>query len=486
MCGLKLIAIGRPGQETGKPIGEIIANKCNEFGTQPEYDDTARRTAVKYTVAMPTPQGTPKDQELVTNCRSCSNFVPGGVMMVASGWNAGYCRATGDLLLSDRLGDYASGCTYRSHTLNPLRDTDTRAASGLGLLFMPEYQDGFGKVNLVTLLKKNASDPQAYETDKPVGAKAAEAGVRAWRKIIDPEGYGPDLHLPIFDRGFFDPISASKVPMIGDDEHPEDYLDHGAFVYKVSALWTKLDETPAIWGPAGVGKTELFRHLGFLMGLPFERISITPSSEIDDLAGKPGYSPERGTFFTYGRVPRAWQRANVLCVDEPNSGPSDVWMFFRPLTDNSKQLVLDQNEGERISRHNYCFLGMAMNPAWDPRNTGVATLADADGRRLMHIFMDIPPADIERAILRKVLERDGWEDPAIRVTVDMVMSCAEDLRTLSNDGVIPVSWGLAHQIKVARAMRYFTPVQAYRIGVADSLEVTAQQSILDAVKSKVE
>jgi MoxR-like ATPase len=482
ICGKRLIAIGRPGQETAKPIGQITAAKCPEFGgSPPDYDkDSARSAPVLFKVAMPDPTGTPYQPEAVTNCRQCSNYVSGTSMAQASGWNAGYCRANGALLFEDRLSSYAKDCPTRSRTYSSNRITSSE------LLLFPEYQDGYGRRKTAELLINRSADPQKLETQAPVSAVEARHGVRAWRLISDPEGYGPDIKLPVFARDFFDANAQAKIPVIGDDERPEDYLDHGGYVYKVSALWMELDETPALWGPAGVGKTELFRHLAFLAGLPFERISITGSSEVDDIIGKPAYSPERGTFFTYGRLPRAWRCPCVICLDEPNAGPPDIWQAVRPLTDNSKQLVIDQNEGERIQRHPSCYLGMAMNPAWDARNSGVATLADADGSRLMHIYMDIPPAEIEVAIIRRVLERDGWENDRIKSTVSFVMKCAGDLRKLSADGTLPVSWGLRPQIQVARAMKFFSPLSAYRAGVADSLEPAAQQAILDIVKSNYE
>ncbi len=482
ICGRRLIAIGRPGQDTGKPIMEITASKCGEFGLPaPDYDATrARSVPVELPVAMPVQLGEPFMQDAVTNCRNCSHYVTSTGMATSTGWNAGYCAARGVLLFEDRLTEYAKDCSTRTLGNSQMSWND------LGTVFYPEYQDGFGRVNLATLLKDRSSDPQEFATEAPVAPAQVAQGIRAYRLIQDPEGYGPDIKLPIFATSYFSAEEAVKVPRIGDQESPEDYLDHGGFVYKVAALWMELDETPAVWGPSGVGKTELFRHLAFLMGLPFERISITPSSEIDDLIGKPGYTPERGTFFTYGRLPKAWMKPCVVALDEPNSGPDDVWMCIRPLTDNSKQLVVDQNNGERCERHAFCFPGMSMNPAWDARNTGVRSLADADGNRLMHIFMDLPPETVERDIIKRALERDLTPEDEIKRVLDIVMGCARDIRALSGDGIIPVSWGIRSQIKVARAMKFFAPVTAYRIGVADSLESNAQQAILDVVKSKVE
>lgn len=465
----------------------MIANKCEEFGKPFEADPESRTKALRIQVAMPSPTGRPKNQESVRNCQDCGNYVTQGVTLAAFGWNAGMCRASGELILADRLGKYADGCADRTFTAFRMREFDTVATTAVKaeIVLLPEFQDGFGRITPATLLKSRPIEAEKYETDFPVGAKAASRGIRAWRKIVDPEGFGPDLRLPIFARESFDDIEASKIPMTDDQENPQDYIDHAGLTYKVAAMWMELDETPAIWGPQGVGKTELFRYLAWLCGMPFERISITNSSEVDDLIGKPGYSPERGTFFTYGRIPRAWMKPCILDLDEPNAGPPEVWQCIRPLTDNSKQLVVDQNGGERIERHPYCFFGMAMNPAWDPRNTGIATLADADGARLMHIYLDLPPEEVERAILMNALKRDEWDEGAAKDAIDQVMKIAVDLRKLAADDIVPISWGVRTQLKVVRAMRFFTPIQAYRVGALDSLEQSAQEAVLTAVKSHI-
>ena len=229
--------------------------------------------------------------------------------------------------------------------------------------------------------------------------------------------------------------------------------------------------------------TEFYRHMAWLMGLPFHRISVTKSTEIDDLAGKMHYEPGRGTYFEYGRIPSAWQKPCVICLDEPNVGQPEVWQFIRPLTDNSKQLVLDMNKGERIERHNYAFLGMAMNPAWDVKNSGTDSLADADGSRLMHIYVDLPSPEVESHIISSRVRVDGWEIEESQL--NMIMGVATDLRGLADSGALPISWGIRSQIKVARALKWFSPVEAYRLASADHLEPEHQEIILSVVRSHV-
>jgi MoxR-like ATPase len=337
------------------------------------------------------------------------------------------------------------------------------------------------RAGLARKAQESFKDPAAYPTDKPVSEEDVKRGIRAWRRIIDQAGSGNEVYLPVYDVSKWDENWARKVPRTGDDEHPEDYVDHNNAVYRIAVLWTELDETPALWGMAGVGKTEIFRHMAWLMCLPFERMSITESTELDDLAGKMHLDKAKGTYFQYGRLPVAWSHPCVICIDEPNVGRPEVWQFIRPLTDNSKQLVLDMNQGEAISRHDDAYLGMAMNPAWDTRNIGAAPISDADGSRLMHLYMDLPPEALEREIISRRCKLDGWEIP--KDMLDMVMRIAADIRVQSQQDTLEITWGVRPQIKVARALRWFDPVTAYRMASADFLEPAQQEILLDQVRA---
>lgn len=224
--------------------------------------------------------------------------------------------------------------------------------------------------------------------------------------------------------------------------------------------------------------TEFFRYMAWLMQLPFERISITRESEIDDLAGKMFFENNE-TVFKPGRIPKAWVKPCVVVLDEPNTGPPEVWQYIRPLTDNSKQLVNDKNEGEVIKRHAFAFLGMAMNPAWDSRNVGAEMIGDADGSRLMHIFVDMPDEPTERKIIRARCDLDGYDLP--QDTEDIIMRVAKTLREMSDNNELPITWGIRNQIKVARATAWFPLEKSYALGVLDYLEPETRSMVLSVV-----
>lgn len=476
----------------GKPIGRItskrgeveaiakhFASKCESYGEpRPAAPDWS---AAKFTVMLPDPEvlGTvPANPHMVSSCAGCKNFVREDLVANELGWTTALCAAKGKLLLANRYTLEARACDVKD--FGPVRTSTT------GLMYLPEYDDNFvGNSDPIRAYKKQAAqwvDPTEYESDRPVAPEDAHK-IRAWRKITDP-ATGNSVYLPIFRRDFFTPEEQALIPATGDDEHPEDYVDHNFYVYKVAVLWTELDETPAFWGKAGTGKTEFGRHMAYLMQVPFHRFSITGSTELDDLAGKMHYTEGIGTHFEKGRMVKAWESACVMVVDEPNAGPPDVWQFLRPMTDNSKQLVLDQSAGERSDRNLDCYLMMAMNPAWDVLNVGTQPIGDADANRLMHLYIELPPEPLEREIITKRCSHDGWEIPP--ETLNMVMRIAKDVRALTDNQTLPISWAIRPQIKVARALRWFDPLTAYKMASADYLEPEQQQMLLDVVRSHTE
>jgi len=487
VCAALGTVLGRPGfsVEQENAVAKATAKACPEFGKpRPSAPPETPRFQVSVGDPAVISAGTPSEAEKarVTTCMACANFIPPSVVTDRFGWQAGMCAAKGLLVPSNRQAIEARNCTWRREGVNR---TDTS-----GIVLMPHYEDAFGIVDPSKALigsRDAVVDPQHYPTDKPLEGWESSVGIRAWRKVCDPTDEDRFTHLPIFDVNFFDEEEQTKIPRTGDDEHPEWYLDHNGALYKCAVLWQELDETPALWGVAGTGKTEFFRYVAWLMSLPFDRISINENSEIDDLAGKwTAVAHESGgtsTEFVFGRIVKRWQKPGVLLFDEPNTGPDAVWQFIRPLTDNSKQLVLDQHRGEKIARDGNCYFGMAMNPAWDIKNVGARPISDADGNRLAHLSFTLPPEAVERSILEKRCEDDGYTIP--EKTLTTIMQIAKDVRIASDNGTIPISWGIRPQIKVARATKWFDLLTCYRMAVTDSLEPEQANFVLEIAKGYV-
>ena len=479
-CGARGLIIGTPAM-SGEDIrerSEEIASVCRQRGIP------ARDEVVVLSIGVGAPKSPEKVAGPARNCRACYFYVAPASIAERTGIPLGACAKFGKLIPPTKAAEIASRCgeAARAEVTDPdahrkmLVDSIT-LDPGLAKYITPHDVPGSDKLwNKDSI--DNSLEPSTYPTDKPVTTTQDKAGIRAWRRLTQGKR---EVFLPIFKREIFSEAEAAKIPATGDQEHPETYVDHMGLAYTVATLWFRLDETPALHGKAGTGKTELFRYMAWLMQIPFERISITGESEKDDLAGKMFFENNE-TVFKDGRIVAAWKKPNVVVLDEPNTGPDEVWQFVRPLTDNSKQLVNDANEGETVERHQFCFLGMAMNPAWDHRNTGARVIGDADGSRLMHIFVDMPPESVERQIIRSRCSLDGYE--INDETLDAMMAIAKVIREMSDAGELPITWGVRNQIKVARATAWFPFERAYSLGVLDYLEPETKAMVNEIIKQE--
>lgn len=455
-------------------------------------DMTASNIAAFFPLALNADENNAKAGER-DNCTGCYFFSPAGAEEL--GFNQTYYRACSarGLLLGNQHSNFektAKNCdSFRPHGGERFM---TDFEYGISAVLLPVYnQDYLEREERKRLAEapdaenvqpfEPSFEPSAYTGSIPVTDEFKAQGIRAWYTVKDPDGSGNSVLVPIFDRDFFPPSEQEKIPSSTDEERPQDYIDHQGLIYKILVSWNELDETPALIGPPGTGKTEVLRTIAWLMQLPFERISITGSTELDDLQGKMLFEDGQ-TVFKYGRLSAAWMKPSVICLDEPNVGPPEVWQFIRPLTDNSKQLVIDANKGERIYRNHNCFIGLAMNPAWDAKNVGAEFIADADSSRLLHIETELPPRDIEEMIIKSRCSLDGFDMPDL--LLDTMFNISTDIRRMCDSGELPISWGVRSQIKVARLLKWFNIQRAYDMAGIGSLEPESRKIVTDLIRTR--
>jgi MoxR-like ATPase len=482
-CDLFGHVLGKPGL---KPIQEAMiakhfAKDCPSYGT-PRGETCCDEPSMAVAIADPRVviAGEPdvNERNRVGNCRECANFIPAEIVKAKFGWSFPMCRARGDLLNPSRLTSTARNCSWRKPGglstdvstvfLSPIYDEAFGAGLDPVAAFMKRQRDGAAVV-----------DPRDYPTDKDVTPAWAKLGVRAWRRIEDPSGSGKFTHLPIFNDTD-DLLEAAKIPRTGSNKHPELYVDHSGLIYKVAACWMEFDFVPFLWGRAGTGKTELFRHLAWLMNLPFDNISIKPETTLDNLLGH-AEAKEGTTYFIEGRVPKRWTRPGVFLLDEVNCN-ANVSFLIRPLGDENQELVLDEDAAQVLPRNLCCFFGMAANPAWDPLNFGTLPIAPADMSRAIHMDAVIPAPEVEREILKaKALALDEYEVPDAVLTT--IMKIAAEIRAMADDGALPISWGIRDQQQVVRLTKMFTLEDAYRLAIANALEPQQREDILSIVKT---
>jgi MoxR-like ATPase len=482
-----------PRQADG--LRKATAKKCHEYGLP--RPTTVTWAKVNPPVTLPSREAVAAQVMLgeddenesippVTSCTECIFF--NKAETVRLGWRGtGICASRNELVFGRQVEEKSQRCgSSVRHMRYGGTPVHNRQMDGQ-MRLIPELVDAYFK--MMTPLERwkservNFVDPSEYPTDRALTVEDKARGIRAWREIVDHDT-GVSVFIPVYDKTQFPKNLQALVPTTGDDEHPENFIDYLGLVFMLAALWWEMDETPALWGPAGVGKTEVLRHMAWLMQLPFHRLSITASTEVEELVGQFTLQNNE-TKFVHGRLPRAWQSPGVICLDEPNVGPVEVWQAVRPLTDNSKQFVIDKNAGEIIERHPDSVFALAMNPAWDTRNVGADMIADADSSRLAHLSVEYPPFDIEREILREWADDPdiGWkigED-----TLDQIVGIAEDLRGLAGNHSITTSWGVRHSIKVAKLSRIWPLTKAYDIALVNFLDPRERELVRGTVKTRV-
>jgi MoxR-like ATPase len=484
MCAQFGTILGRPGFTTDeeRSLRKRIARDCKRHGQdRPKVGAGvfAPLVAVPLVIEDDHPS-LPASKVAASTCPTCIFYRRPDEVVSEFGWTSGMCQRKGMLILPNQTREVASNCDV-SIQGSPIHfDVELRDF----------YEADYHHVDIFATYGAGVTHPLQHVTDRPVTDAQAASGIMSWRRISDPEDKDRFTFLPVYNPAMFSDTERSKIPQPGDDEHPELYLDYGNNVYKIAVLWRELDETPMAWGPGGVGKTEVARHLAYLMQLPFERISITSSTEVDDIVGKMmfGVPPEKAhdpeakseTYFQYGRLPLAWEKPCVTLIDEPNTAQPDLWQLLRPLLDNSRQLVADQSDSRRFIRNDNCYLMMAGNPTWDPKNVGTNSIGDADASRLMHIRFGLPPENLEKKIIAERVKLDGWE--ISNEQLRLLMTVANDLRSLSDQGTITTSWGIRHQIKVARSLKWFSAVAAFALAT-DDMSPDEADVVLESVRS---
>lgn len=466
MCASKMLPLIAPNQPQNVQarVLKSTARSCHLFGDDMRMNRLPLSSAPDMPVGADADVYDPDFDQSNARCGSCANYVEPDEVLAKAGWTAPICRAEGNLQLPgyERQQTYAAKCGKFTQ-FNPAvhrRNLDT-------FIFFPNFQMEAGALSAAFQFRnslKSVTDPRTVATDVPLTGDDIARNIRAFQRVTDPEGYGPDIMMPIFNKW---PEFQELVPQIEDEQEPHKYADYGGFTYTLLAAWLHLHQTPALWGAGGVGKTDMGRFMAWKMQLPFFDISITAESSVDEIIGK--YTFENGeTKFNYGRLPTAWGRAAIILLDEPNTGPNEVWQQIRPLADNRKRLVVGSNKSEYIDKHRDAYLQMAMNPNWDVLNVGTNVIGDADLSRLFHIYVAYPPEDLEKEIIRARSVVDGVPGVTDK-QLNLMMKATKDLRRIAHDGQLDSSWGIRHNIKVGKALTYFPPQKAYRLALSDSL-----------------
>lgn len=482
MCGRHGYVLGHEGQASTDAHNTLaaFAMECPDYGDPLPGKPVSLRPRVS-TVSEQVIEDGPTGLE-VGSCHACTNCVKHTTVYNEWHWPLPLCRAKGTLIFDPTREN--KGCDWAS--------PGASSENLFGVELRKEFRDGFtiDSERAVDNLTDNGNlsvDPRLYETDSPVDPADAEDGIRAWRKLTCPFGTQRTIYLPIFDsseNGIFSEHERSQIPQIGDENHPELYVDYAHLVWRFAVEEWQLGQTLMVQSFPGLGKTQLAYYLGWLMQAPVTRLFFTDSIEWDDIFGKVGFGGGE-TFWADGRFTAAIRRPGIVLVDEPNLAKSEIVATLRTTTENDPTLYIDASYGRseedrinlQVRPNRYNFRIWCSNPSWDPKNIGTKELAAADISRLSPAYLDYPPSVVEKHIvLTTVKELDGWVVPDD--LLEDLMKVSTDIRAAVENGDFPGTWGVRENVKVARKLAWYPFVEAFRMAQLNYYEPETSEFII--------
>ena len=271
--------LGMPGMHPRQAEGlrRHTAERCVHYGMPAptgvvNWEEVAPKATLPSRAAIMREQSRKSEErEDVFSCKDCVFYNRYGAEQQGMR-NGAICSARGEFIFDYQVGTKGRSCgSAMKVDWQQSNRTQIREPVHLN----PALVDAFYKV-MTPLERWRANkasfvDPSKYATNRKVTKEDQDRGVRAWRELVDDET-GNSVYMPIYDMEKLPKELRELVPQTGDDEHPESFIDYDGLTYMLAALWYELDETPTLWGFPGTGKTEVLRHMAWLMQLPFHRL----------------------------------------------------------------------------------------------------------------------------------------------------------------------------------------------------------------------
>lgn len=508
ICGLHAIPVSISNGPAGKSVAVRIARDCADHALRDNWEpmgvltDTEDKNIVLIGVAAAVSMDAFSKASMhdrATHCGSCKYYATPESVKDELGFESGICMANGTLVNPNRLATVAASCQvgvegrpFRGKILDSLSVTGKLAFLNVtddtpqGEKSGPQAPDHHSRI-----------DPREWPSDRPVTEFESAAGVKAWRRVSDPKGYGVDHFIPIIDwQMLTDEHGTRLVPDDPRDTYgaskPHLYRDHNGLLYNVTAQifggvspTTALDMNVALIGEAGTGKTEFFTWLAWLMDVPFTRISITQTTEKYELEGMGGLANEGGatvTRYQDSLFADAYQKPGVIVIDELNAGPPEVQQFLRPIIDSSSQFVI-QSQKVKLNRDPFCFIGFTMNPDDNPIYRGIQPLSEADWDRLNPELVELPSEEVQRDIIRLHVEEDGLTISDRQL--DNLMKISAAMRSRYRNRELPMPWGMRSVIKAAKLLNKFNYEDAICRACAFRLEPATRDILIQEVRALV-
>ena len=117
-------------------------------------------------------------------------------------------------------------------------------------------------------------------------------------------------------------------------------------------------------GPTGAGKTHAIRLVAKELGIPYVRLNLNRMTTVEDFVGQ--WVPEKGGGYKWndGMLTRLMRYGGVVVVDEINAAPPEILFVLHSVTDDERQIVLTQKDGEVVKAHPDFWFVATMAPEY--------------------------------------------------------------------------------------------------------------------------
>lgn len=266
---------------------------------------------------------------------------------------------------------------------------------------------------------------------------------------------GQTVEVDVYDPEDFPPAVRALIP--AEDDY---YVDHLCLAARIVKSHQQ-DRCTMLSGAPGTGKSAAFRHLASVMQVPYWAETISGGVGEEVIIGQRGLAVEDGAPVTVNepsRIGSMIRYPSVVVLEEWNGAEAGVQQVARPLVNPGEGFIAAA--GTRTERHPANIIGATGNPAWDPANTGVLPLADADRRRFRGYAVGHADRGTSWAIVATMIQREGWDVTTAKAATAVI--AMEEIRAMTENGDAAFNTGLADLLSFVAALSYEAPSDAIR------------------------
>lgn len=161
----------------------------------------------------------------------------------------------------------------------------------------------------------------------------------------------------------------------------------------------KCRQNTLLIGPTGAGKTHAIRVVAKKLEIPYVRLNLNRMTTPEDFVGQ--WVPKKGGGYKWndGILTRFMRHGGVVVVDEINAAPPEILFVLHSVTDDERQIVLTQKDGEVVKAHPDFWFVATMAPEY----YGTKKLNQALKDRFEVVLQYPYDTNIERELLK-----DQW------------------------------------------------------------------------------